>query len=64
MVIPVKSEFKKQVPGFIHSSSASGATMFIEPAETLELNNELRELQLREQREIARILRELTAQVR
>ena len=64
MVIPVKAEHKNHVPGFIHSSSASGATVFIEPAETLDLNNTLRELQLHEQREIARILTMLTDQVR
>jgi len=64
MVIPVKTEFKRNVPGFIHSTSASGATTFIEPAETLELNNRLRELHIEEQREIDRILRELTEQVR
>jgi len=64
MVIPVKVEHKNHVPGFIHTSSASGATVFIEPAETLDFNNALTELQLSEQREIARILAELTAQVR
>ncbi len=64
MVVPVKAEHKNHVPGFIHSSSASGATVFIEPAETLDLNNALTELQLSEQREIARILGELTVQVR
>ena len=64
MVVPVKTEYKKQVPGFIHSSSASGATVFIEPAETLDLNNALTELQLSEQREIANILANLTLQVR
>jgi DNA mismatch repair protein MutS2 len=64
MVVPVKSEHKNHVPGFIHSSSASGATVFVEPAETLDLNNSLTELQLSEQREITRILGELTAQVR
>lgn len=64
LVIPVKSEFKRQVPGFIHSTSASGATTYIEPAETLDLNNQLRELQLSEQREILKILSELTGQVR
>ena len=63
MVIPVKVEQKHQVPGFIHSSSASGATVFIEPAETLVLNNEIRELHFREQREIEKILRALTTQV-
>ncbi len=62
-VIPVKTEFKNQVPGFIHSTSSSGATVFIEPAESLDLNNALRELQLREQREIHKILSDLTNQV-
>jgi DNA mismatch repair protein MutS2 len=64
MVVPVKTEYKKQVPGFIHTSSASGATVFIEPAETLDLNNALTELQLDEQREIATILAMLSAQIR
>ena len=64
MVIPVKSEQKKSVPGFVHSSSASGSTVFVEPVETLSLNNEIRELHFREQREVERILRTLTAQVR
>ncbi len=64
MVLPVKVEYKSQVPGFIHSASASGATVFIEPAETLEMNNEIRNLQFEEQREIERILRKLTDQVR
>lgn len=64
MVIPVKVEHKRHVPGFIHTSSASGATVYIEPAECLDLNNTLRELQLREQREIECILTELTRQVR
>ncbi len=63
LVIPIKAEFKGRVPGFVHSSSASGATVFVEPTETLELNNALRELQLAEQREILRILAALTAQV-
>jgi len=64
MVIPVKVEHKNHVPGFIHSSSASGATVFIEPAETLDLNNALTELHLGEQREISRILAQLTEQVK
>ena len=64
MVIPVKVEHKHRVPGFIHSASSSGATVFIEPTETLELNNEIRSLQFQEQREIDRILRDLTTQVR
>lgn len=63
MVLPVKVEFKHQVPGFIHSSSASGATVFIEPAETLEINNEMREHQINEQREIERILRSITEKI-
>jgi len=63
MVIPVKVEHKHHVPGFIHSASASGATVFIEPTETLELNNEIRSLQFQEQREVERILRDLTSQV-
>ncbi|MBX2993106.1 MAG: endonuclease MutS2 [Bacteroidetes bacterium] len=63
MVIPVKAEHKNRVHGFIHSASASGATVFIEPSDTLDLNNEIRNLQFQEQREIERILRELTIQV-
>ena len=63
LVIPIKTEFKNRVRGFIHSTSASGATVYVEPAESLELNNALRELQLREQREIHRVLVALTAQV-
>jgi DNA mismatch repair protein MutS2 len=64
LVIPIKVEHKKHVPGFIHSSSASGATVYIEPTECLELNNTLRELHLKEQREIEKILGDLTGQVR
>ena len=56
MVIPVKSEHKNRVPGFIHSASSSGATVFIEPTETLELNNDISGLQFQEQREVERIL--------
>lgn len=64
MVIPVKIENKNKIPGFIHSISSSGATVFIEPAETLEMNNELRSLQFQEMREIERILKEITSQIR
>ena len=63
MVIPVKAEHKNRVHGFIHSASASGATVFIEPSESLELNNEIRSLQFQEQREVDRILKSLTTQV-
>jgi DNA mismatch repair protein MutS2 len=64
MVIPVKAEHKNRVQGFIHSASASGATVFVEPSETLETNNDIRSLQFQEQREVERILKELTAQIR
>jgi len=63
MVIPVKVEHKTHVAGFIHSTSASGQTVYIEPAESLDLNNALTELQLSEKREIQRILTELSRQV-
>lgn len=63
MVIPVKIENKNKIPGFIHSISASGATAFIEPAETLEMNNEIRSLHFQEIREIEKILKELTIQI-
>ena len=63
MVIPVKSEHKNKVPGFIHSTSASGATAFIEPTETLEMNNEITTLQFQERREVEKILGELSRQV-
>ncbi|MHB1049777.1 MAG: endonuclease MutS2 [Bacteroidota bacterium] len=64
MVIPIKAELKNRFPGFIHSTSASGQTVFIEPSETLTLNNEITELFFNEQREIDRILRDLTNLVR
>ena len=62
-VIPLKAEHKGKIPGVVHDSSASGATLFIEPLETLELNNRWRELQLDEEKEIRRILAALTEQV-
>ncbi|MGQ0604950.1 MAG: endonuclease MutS2, partial [Anaerolineales bacterium] len=60
-VIPLKSDFKGKIRGVVHDQSASGATIFIEPLATVELNNALRELQLAEQNEIRRILTELSA---
>jgi len=64
MVIPVRAEAKRKVEGFVHDTSASGQTVYIEPADCLELNNEVRELKSAEQREIERILREATAHLR
>ena len=59
-VIPVKAEYKRSVRGFVHDRSQSGATVFIEPEEVLEMNNELRSLMLDEKEEVARILAELS----
>lgn len=64
MVLPVKSEYKRSIQGFIHSTSATGQTVYIEPTETLDLNNEIRDLQFAELREIQRILAELTDRLR
>lgn len=59
-VIPLKADHKGKIPGVVHDSSSSGATLFIEPLETVELNNRWRELQLDEEKEIRRILAALT----
>ena len=64
MVIPLKAEHKRHVKGFVHDESASGQTVFLEPAEALEINNTLRELKLREAREIVKILTQLTDFIR
>lgn len=63
MVLPVKAEYKRSVKGFIHSESATGQTVYIEPEETLELNNEILSLGFAEKREIERILRGLTRKI-
>ncbi len=62
-VIPIRAEAKGRVQGIVHDESASGATVFIEPLATVELNNRWRELELEEQHEVERILRELAEQV-
>lgn len=59
--IPVKAEYKSQVPGMVHDQSSTGSTFFIEPAAVVSLNNQLRELEIEEQKEIAVILAELSA---
>ncbi len=61
-VVPVKAECKWNVPGLVHDVSASGSTFFVEPMAAVKANNELRELTAREEKEIARILAELSAQ--
>ena len=63
-VIPVAAANKRKIAGFIHDESATGRTFYVEPVEVVELNNELRELEYAEKREIVRILTELTATLR
>lgn len=62
-VVPVKSEFKNNIPGLVHDVSGSGSTFFVEPMSAVNANNELRELFAAERKEIERILAELSAEV-
>ncbi len=64
MVIPVAAENKRKLRGFIHDESATGQTVFMEPEEALDINNEIRDLEYMERREIIRILTKLTDQLR
>ena len=63
-VIPVSAANKRKLSGFIHDESATGRTFYVEPVEVVELNNELRELEYAERREIVRILTEFTEEIR
>jgi DNA mismatch repair protein MutS2 len=63
-VIPVPSNYKRMIKGYVHDESASGKTSFIEPAEIVELNNDIKELEYEERREIIRILTGFTDSVR
>lgn len=62
-VVPVKADFRGQVKGVVHDQSASGATLYVEPLATVDLNNRWRELQIEEDREVKRILQELSVAV-
>ncbi len=62
-VLPVKNENRSNVPGLLHDSSATGATVFIEPAAIVQINNELKDISIEEEREIERILADFSSKV-
>lgn len=64
LVLPVLAMHKRSIPGIVHDESATGKTLFIEPSEVVEVNNRLRELELEERRELVRILKHVTQQLR
>ncbi len=63
MVVPIAAEYKRKVKGFVHDSSSSGQTVFIEPEAILEINNNIRELEFAERQEIIKILIEITRKI-
>ncbi len=63
LVLPVRVEYKRRLPGIIHGESKTGSTVFLEPAEIFDLNNEIAELTFAERREVERILEVITAEI-
>ncbi|NLR90665.1 endonuclease MutS2 [Flammeovirga agarivorans] len=64
IVVPVPAEHKRHVTGFVHDASSTGQTVYIEPQELLDLNNSIKDLELRERQEVIRILTEITNKIR